>query len=679
MGQKADDSIVRVALPTYQGPALHICRFPVPAPNDMVDSIQVPFDESPPWLTGAFARLRMLLPQGMQAQKFFLLPQDIGAGINPLWIEDPDVPLLIPADEARDRRLRNEWRMKLLCTPSSIGCAYDFSVRQRVAWSVLCRAPVHQLIELLANLSVLVDRYGLDPRLQAHIVGKMDPPPLIRDRLRAEGGAGHLIYHPRGVLWILREMLAVSDEQRLGFATWTADAQDDASLLGRAWFNCLSADSAPAVDEILLACWMLHEDFHGADQQEPTVDRILGFITALGFRFHTGSPWLAMLERWLTIWSTKDDHPSVADSAAKPSQLRHAFASALHVSIEGWLAGVWLMCIRWWIASEIGSTTGPALTDPFECDVEGENVQLAEAFRTAFRTNCVATIEDLQGAVRKEIGAQYGGLGTLPQTDSLALRNRPVIELADGRLMPLTIQLTAERAVDLYKFVLPSEFGGVQPLLGFVGKMFEAYTLDLIERVTDRHVVVGADAIGNILGNTRHCDALIGYGHSYLAVEVSLMSLSRGIAAGDIESINDLAERYQAEADQAFSTIDRLRDVTNELNLPEPRSATVAVVTDTPVPHSPLFLRRLRERRPDRTSKFLCSVEEFEFALLLGATGWEAPGIFGRWQMDDNDAPFEAHLLRLARIHSPTAETSMQVDEAVRRFVSLVPRVGKAA
>jgi hypothetical protein len=162
-------------------------------------------------------------------------------------------------------------------------------------------------------------------------------------------------------------------------------------------------------------------------------------------------------------------------------------------------------------------------------------------FVTAFRRHSIATVSQFTDAIRREAADTYSGLGSLPQTDSVACRNHPVVELSDGSVIPLSVELVAEPATSLHRLLL----GTRSKATSAFGRIFEAYVADQLDLLRRRHLVVSEAERTGVLGQSRRCDALVAQIGDYLAIEASVQNLARTVAAGDIASIRTMAERYQ--------------------------------------------------------------------------------------------------------------------------------------
>jgi hypothetical protein len=661
--------MVRVGIPIYAGPAIHICRYPVPAPRQVFASFNVPFPKLAAYEPLAFAIEALLLRDGFANRQYQVLPRDVDAGVVPLWQDDPESPLLVPSAFVEERLWKREWAARTVCTPSEVGVTVPPYAISQVAWSVLVRADATAVSLILAHLGRVSDRFRCDPDVLEQLVRSMHPPPAVRGRLLAEARGGRPLFNPRGVTWVLRELAAADAPARDPFLTWVPTGNDPASHLGRAWFRCLAGQERPALDEVLLAAWMLQEVFHGTNAQiDHGHDHVLSMVTTLGYRFGSGSDWLQTLHRWLAIWTMDDDHPAVVNVAPLPSELRRLYASRRGVPVDRFLAGTWAICVRLWFAMDpSGHVMAGEPSDFFSFPLDTGPVVFSDEFITAFRNACVMTLDAFAAEARKEpAGPAYGGLGTLTQTDSLACRNAPVIEFPDGRLVVISVDLLAQRVVATHDLRL-----GRSAASSALGKMFEAYVSQQIDRLSDRSIVLDESEITSLVGiNSQRCDALVVHENVYLAIEIATQRLSRDVAAGEVSSINEMATRYQHEADQAVATLAALDDIIPARHLPRVHGKAHLVVTDTPIPHSPAFLARLSALHSGRSPKFICSVDELELLVALGVRGWSVPSAVLGWQQSPERVPLEAKLIEMVRTLPPEATVPMDVP---MRWVAMLP------
>jgi hypothetical protein len=108
-----------------------------------------------------------------------------------------------------------------------------------------------------------------------------------------------------------------------------------------------------------------------------------------------------------------------------------------------------------------------------------------------------------------------------------------------GALIPISLDLIGERAASLYRWLLKGPLGGRKSVGDVVGRLFEAYLDDqLTSTLGDTHRVLGEAEIRAVLGDDSRCDLIVVHGSEWLFLEVSLQTLSRGIAAGNVAALD---------------------------------------------------------------------------------------------------------------------------------------------
>jgi len=627
------------------------------------------------WSPGALVYERLLLNQDLTGQVWSVVPTEF-AQTCPLWADDPESPLLVPIGVIERRTFDRNWAVAVLVTPTSVGVPVTATAVEQAAWNVLCRADANALTALLAQLAAVADRRRWDIDYWVSLIETMDPPESIAGRLTAAIRSRRPLLHQRCVLWVLREMLVASSAERAARAAWKPERLDDEAVLAHAWFPSTHDRSQPSLKEVLLAVWMLHETFFGVkDAEGSDLDVVVGMTSALGFQFNLPGTWLHVLRRWTRIWSVEDSHTSVRTAPISPTQIRSKFHDAVGTDPDSWIAGVWAMCIRWLLEIDgdlaVTSSESSAFTLPFDFGT----IELSDAFRSSFTRHLVGSADSLREAELKLAGDTYTGLGSLSQTDSVACRNTPVIRLDGGRLVPLSLELVAERAASIQRFVLPSR-GAVATTLGH---MFEAYVADLLHSIDGRFRVVDEAELDTLLGGETRCDALVVDGDKYLAVESSVQTMPRGVAEGNVRTVMQMADRYQRKADQALATLGRLPLLASRLGILPATASNYLVVTEAAVPHTPAFQRALGALRPDRPNRFVCGIGEFEHLIRLGRAGWSVPGAIRQWQDGSDEVQLSTVLHDMGRYHAdqedsddllvwldrlPTATAAQSVQES---------------
>lgn len=658
--------------------AIHVCRYPVPQPRAFPASIAVPFPVPPPWRPGALALERLALPQRFFGVVYPVLPRDVDAGTVPLWAEPPDSPLLLPAEAIFRRRADVEWGASMFLTLEDLGEVIPTDVVAKVAWWVLARVDRAAVLAWLAEAALVVEVAGQSFDAMDAVASMLGLPPMLARRLVAHVRSGRPLFHPRALLWILREIAAAAPDEIARRASWlptaSCDSSYDPSMVAHALFPAVSAGRGADDGDLVRAAWLLQQGFHGVDPDEdgdPT-GSLASMSAALGFRFTLNTRWSASLDQWFRTWSVPDSHPSTLGAAIRPSAARALFEEAIGLPPDEWFAGIWALCMRWTMSALPGiehRVTG----DPdtlFDLPLGDDQNRFSDAFVTAFREHCTTDLETFGSECRSHADGGYRGLGTLPQTDSLATRNNPVLEFPDGRLLPLSAELVADRSIDIYRLQVGGRTAGQA-----VGPMFEAYVTASVQRLEPRVRVIGETELKAATPRGhQHADVLVVDGQDYLAIEASLQTMPRGVASGDVQAIRGMAERYQGEADQAIATLEDLWLVRDPLGTPAPRAAAFLVVTDTAVPHSPALLQILAELRPGRPTKFLCTAADLDHLVRLAEQGWSISAAVAAWQSSAAQVAFGTHLHKLMNIH-PIAETQgVRLEEWIAHLPRRAPK-----
>lgn len=647
---------IQVRLAVAQRRALHVCHYPVEAPLPWERAIWLPApltDDIGPGVTGEHL---LLLPVPVKGMTWPILPPEIDPTLTGLWVDMEDMPLSIPLLVDQWYRFEQNWRTKTVFTPWSVGHAFGEKAHATVGWAVLARIPRHQLMAILALLSCVFECRGTDRQFLESYVQQMGLPPLYRNKLLGAAQGGQPVLDPKSLRWILTE-IAVADETELQQrAVWRPVRGSDEELLVRAVMPILLTDSPPGWSHLRMALWLLGDSFHGADRPLSTNEDILSGVTALGLAAAQSGGWLPILERWTDIWSIPDSHRAVQSSTAPPSAIRAAYGTALGIDPVQWLAGMSFIGLRWWMSFQ-PDALARGVTLPMNIDqvlrfqLGSDAIQLSAEFGNVVRTHLVAGMEQFADDVRSR-APDYVGLGTLPQTDSLACRNHPILEMPNGVLVPISLHLMAERSSVLHRWLLNTH--GARRVNGPVGYMFEAYIDDLVSaKAGASHRVLSEAEITAVLGDSCRCDLAVVNGTDWLFIETSLQTIARTVATGQVGGIDELCGRYHNEADQAEETARRADELAKAYGMVKPCSTTYIVVVDNSAPHSPALIARMHELRPGRNPRFVVSADEFDALTQLGQLGWSMPGAVQRWRSQPQEGPISTVSAELAALIRP--------------------------
>jgi hypothetical protein len=582
----------------------------------------------------------------------------------------------------QQRRFDEDWRVRVVQTPQSVGLPFAPSDHATLAWAVLARAPRVALCGLLAELASALECRGTDHTFVVPLSRVLSLPTIYRQRLIASARGGEPVLDPKAVRWILCEIAAGEACELEALARWQPVVGTSLDIAKRVLFPLLGGtDAAPTYEQVLTAVWLLHDDFHGTEHDFDSKDGIVSGVTALGCATSADGTWQAVTERWRAIWSTPDDHRVVAGQATPPSVVRSKYADELGLDPVSWLAGIWLICMKWsmavqptWAAQGLRLAT--IEDELMRLRTETDDICLGSGFRRAFDRYLVADIETFGSEVR-HWAPTHRGLGSLPQTESLACRNFPVLRLPGDVLVPISVNLVGERAAILHRWLLRDHFRGFQALNSAVGHMFEAYLDDhLVGTVGHNYRIISEAEISAVLGDDSRCDLIVVQGSEWLFLEVSLQTISRMAADGELSSLDELLLRYHHEADQVERTIARAGEIARAYGLALPRVSVMAVVVDTAAPHSPALMGRLWRMRPDRNPRFVVGVRELEGLASLAAIGWSMPLAVHRWQHQPEEGPLSVVSEKLGHMTRPRDHVT---PEHLMAWLSDLPRDDNAA
>ena len=652
--------------PTF---AFHICRYMVAEPPPARRVVPIPKRPADPHASGALAAEALFLPDRFLVDTWMVATPGMESGLVTFWTDLPDVPFTVPLAVHQQRQFDRSWRIATVCTPGDTGVAFSPREQAEVGWAVLARANKVAAIDLLAWLACRIEVSRRDPVL-IDLVKQMDLPAPHGGRLLGAARGGEPVFDPKALRWMIAELVAADQSELDVRASWTPTGSSGADLLASAWFPWLrSPTGRPTMGDVLRAIWLLHEDFHGSEASFTDPDGILAGITALGYSTPQEGGWLPKLERWSRIWDVDDSHPAVQTASNPPSVLRTMFTTALGLTPSDWLAGTWLICCEWCRRVPIVAQLRMQPAELYAPALDGDRIELSIEFRKAFDEHLVGDLDEVGAEVRRTAG--YGGLGTLPQTDLVACRNRPVLRLPDGSLTPMSLELVADRAAVLWRFLLPPLLKGARSGIAALGHQFEAYITDVLQtRIGPQHRVLTEAEITSVLGGSTRCDQVVIHGDEWLFIETSLKTLSRGVAGGTLSAIDNVCQHYHDEADQASATAAQADRLAAAFGLPKPRMSTILVVTDNPAAHSPALMQRLWEQRPGRNPRFVCSARELEALVELAAIGWSMPGAIVGWQHQQDEGPLQTAIQNMAGIASSTVTPPTSVQEWLAR----VPR-----
>ena len=533
---------------------------------------------------------------------------------------------------------------------------------------MLARIPKTDLLARLALVSCVFEHAATDPIHLERFVWSMGLPPRYRNKLLPAARSGQPILDPKSLRWVLTEIAAAENAELAARASWRPEIGSEEWTLAMALeLSCLFGGGPPSWQHFRMALWLLGDSFHGADQPLSHDAGVLSGITALGYATTQPGAWLPLLDRWRAIWSVPDDHRAVRASAKRPSLVRAAYGAKLRIDPVACLAGVSFIGLRWWLSFRADSVAKGlpvpvALEQLRSLGVGPGSIRLSVQFAGVLQDQLLVGVEEFCADVRAK-ARNYTGIGSLPQTDPLAIRNHPMIEFPGGVIIPVSLNMLAERAAILHRWLLNTR--GAREANTSVGYLFEAYIDDVLsQRASQSHRVLSEADITAVLGHDSRCDLALINGTDWLFVETSLQTVARTVATGDVSGIDALCERYHAEADQAEETAVRAGELAAAYGLPKPTTTTYIVVVDNSAPHSPALMRRMHELRPGRNPRFVVSSDELEWLAKLAERGWSLPAAVRRWRAQAQEGPISIVSAELCALMRPRIHpTQADLDE----------------
>lgn len=637
---------------------LHVCRFLVKEARPVLPTVILAGSQEPnePF---ALALNELLLPYPPRSKCYEFVRDSTIDGADGLWVQLPKSPLAVPLLVAREMKIEAELKVGILATPKFLDVPFSTSTLESVAWKVLTSADIESVVYICACLSLEAEVCGLETEWLERMVSLMQPQPSFGNRLLAEIRSGRPLFDHRVVRWILREMSAASEDEINSWRDFEFSSGTGEEILSRAWFRCIRSKRDASLDELLTAIWMLH-DVYGGTQESSNANTLLAQYT---FGMRSSGTWLSAISRWLRIWDIPDDHPSVI-GRARPSEMKKRFESKMGISPSSLLVGILFICIRWQMALERQASPPIEWAQIMNLAIGESALPFSSEFESVIRREFVSGVDVIRNDAIAERPDSNANLGQLPPGDSLACRNNPIIEFSDGQVVPHSIELMADRAIDLYRLKGHGRGSGREANRE-MGYLFEAYVHDQLTQLRDRYMVIDAtelEAIGRVYGG-KVCDHVIvdPSNGSYIFVETSMQTNPRGIAAGDISAIRKKLSQYQSEADQAFEMMKIAGKVADAIGGPEPRYATALVVVDRPILHSSSIVNDQIPQINGRPLRTVCGIDELEFLVDMTNAGWGCHSLVFGWQRGNEDIPLGAYLFEHSAILGP-AEPCVSLD-----------------
>jgi hypothetical protein len=457
----------------------------------------------------------------------------------------------------------------------------------------------------------------------------------------------------------------------------------EAQLFANLFFGHVVAGEAIDSADVLAACWLLHEQFHGMSERQDVGDSFdpLSAMTALGF---SSSGRLRLIERfatWSAIWRIADSHLSAAThrwNGTAPSALRSAFETSTGISVQRWLGVTFAVAVPRWTEADAPELHSSALSRSSVAALFPGDAAAGPRAAELIFDELGSTFVQLGEAVLASTDP-YTGFGSTSQTEASSLHERPVVEFSDGSWSLSSPEAYATRAVGVPRAALErtKQVGDRRRLGGVIGRMFEAHGWDVLERLNQSHLVVTGDRIDALVGDSSRGDAIVAKSDCAIVFEFGLQPTGPDAARGDRGEVLDVLKRYVGKLQQATDTPP---EVLAQLI---PRLATLrvgrVVVADEPIPISMVHVASLRQMGLNLPDMFVISIDELESLVDLAEMPVSVPDALLAWQFGLRRAPFAHHITELERL-VPRSRTRLTAAlEQLFRDATATPPTDKAA
>jgi hypothetical protein len=613
--------------------------------------VHVPGWPMPPWAAGALVQSELLLPMQPLSMRY-AIPKGLTAGIEEIWRPCPISGLELPGTVADEMWLRQKSAIHLMVTPSQLDVTGPSTSLSTVAWLVLLRSigdgdeSFRQLADLAFRLEVVGLGHSVSVDLAQAIAGRW----RIGRGLVAAAESGRPWLNPRCIRWIIRELAVAAAAAERGSDRGLIVGMEEAATAAT-WFpRVFLQEAKPDPLDVLMACWFLHEHFHGADLDANDVNGVMAMMTALGF---ANGSWTTSFERfasWASVWSIEDGDPlkpSGGWQGTPPSALRAGYYAATGLDVRDWLAGCLLVLLPSWNGAD-------------DTSARIDSRPIRDRLPPSTPPSIAATIERQLSVTVPMLGHQilellggvqhYAGLGTTPQLERSALYDRPILTFPDGASIIVSAAAFANRSVAAPREVLEAAntVGNRRKVGGAIGRMFETAVAHVIDGLRNRcHVLLGADIDQVVDIGARRGDMAVSSVGATVILECGLQPVTVEAVTGDAAAVDDMLSHYADKLEQAYATTS-----SSQFWSAVPRLGSQAtgyfVVVDDPISFSAAHCARVRELRPDTPDLFVVGIDDIVRLVDLAERGVDFPSALIAWQTSGSRLPFDHHLVPLA-------------------------------
>ena len=649
-------------------------------PKGAIPVIVPPFEPAA-FEPGALARAGLELPIPLEAVHF-ALPKAIEEGFGSLWKTCPVVGLDLPIEAAREAWFRKYSAVDTFVSPSSIGVQVSPEALSQTAWWILVQGNAEAVPSFLLDVSFRLDVTGADNELNVRFAELISRRWKVGVGLVNAARVGRVWMNPRCLRWIVRELAAALAAARHGSPA-ALRLGVEAQLFANMFFGHVVEGGTVDHADVLAACWLLHEQFHGMSERQGIGDPFdpLSAMSALGFSTPGRLRMIERLATWSAIWRMPDDHRSAAQNrwnGTPPSALRAAFEESTGISVHRWLGLTLAVALPRWVEADERSLRSSPLSRSSLTALCAGDATAAQHLAALMVAELGTTFEQLGDTVLAANPA-YTGFGSTSQTEASALHERPLVEFSDGSWSISSPEAYAARAVGVPRTVIErtNKMGDRRRLGGVIGRMFEAHGWDVLDRLNQSHLVVTGDRIDELAGGGARGDAIVAKSDCAIVFEFGLQPTGPDAARGDRGEVLDVLKRYVDKLRQAADTP---HHVFAHL-IPTISALRVGrvVVADEPLPISVVHVASMREMGSNLPDMFVISIDELESLVDLAEMPVSVPDALLAWLTGVRKCPFAHHIAELERLVPRSRARLNAALEQLYRDATATPPAGKAA
>lgn len=648
--EQFSDGNLRVKITAQTGPEIHITRY---QPRTMHQVPSLIMGKTPdPGTPGALATSALVLPEHMAVNQVPMMPDGTGSGLRLPWSELADSLLLLPERTAFDISLQRSAAVELLLDPRSLRVPPAGDILHTAAQVVLGSARPETLLRVAMHWAFACEVYQRPWAENRDVFAQhaLSGPEPNRQRL---SDAAHRLILPQTVRVIAAD--AVCSRRHAN----VADTYDPTSLnvlersLVEAFLPSAVTGQHPRSSEIRTALWILS---HGMPLDG------LGHDGPAIFMAHTfgmrsiGEPQDALL-RWCEMLSLPDDHPHCRWGPGQaPSDLCADLRTSTGLDLRDVARVVhWMLTTMIWFQDTGNQIVTLGLLLSFARSTRLSDEADALVFGC---DHLITTVEQLQNSLRLDDTVCTGD-----SCEDVVTRRRrveeyfleyPFIQFDDGAVVPVGTPDVVHGTIEFCQAAHNSQEEPPQQRRQRIGNtfggLFEARIREICHSFGESHRVIGSGVIDPVMDrvagrDSKRADVVIGHSNgNYIVLEATKRNLRAGIRYGDQADLDSWADDHLRKLEQATTTAEHLRAITDHCGAPSPRRTACLVVGDLPLRQN-IGLSAIFDARSDRRNPpFLCGITEFEMLIDMAQRGFSVPSVVCTWQQSGTDMSLGLYL-----------------------------------